>query len=198
MSRFTSVKVDAETHRLIGDLAHVLGRSRGVVVRDAVNAFAVWREALLDEGAVDREQRLALANARHHALLASGELEISAAEQADRSRIGVSRMSESTFRRLTVAERLELRRTELEAAFGELGARNPRLVDPRELGRDPTSTVLTVELDDPDRFALGALLIAALEHLDALVDIVATNARSSWFARLPSSAGDRPGTHPPG
>ncbi|WP_400996865.1 hypothetical protein [Agromyces sp. GXQ0307] len=185
MSRYTSVKVDAETHRLIGDLAHVLGRSRGMVVRDAVNAFAVWREALLDEGAVDREQRLALATARHHARVATGELESSAAELVDRSRNGVSRMSESTFRRLTVSERLELRRADLEGAFGELGARNPRLVDPRELGRDPTSTVLTIELDDPDRFPLGALLIAALEHLDALVDIVATNARRSWVSALP-------------
>jgi|GEM_PF-2826184 len=179
MSGLTTVKVDGETHRLIGDLAHLLGRTRGAVVRDAVNAFAVWRESLLDEGADERDQRLALAGARHHGRLAAGELELSEEERTERSRIGARRMSEATFLRLTVAERLEARRTELEAAFGDLGARNPRLVDPREHGRDPASTVLLVDLDDPERFPIGVLLLTALEHLDEIVDIVATNGRRS-------------------
>ena len=76
----TTVKVDAETHRLIGDLAHLLERTRGEVVRDAVNAFAVWRETLLDHGADESAQRVALANARHQARLASGDLATSDAE----------------------------------------------------------------------------------------------------------------------
>ncbi|GAA1058464.1 hypothetical protein GCM10017608_26210 [Agromyces luteolus] len=180
MSGLTTVKVDAETHRLIGDLAHLLGRTRGQVVRDAVNAFAVWRERRLDEGAEERDQRLALAGARHVGRLAAGELELSTAERAERSRIGASRISEATFQRLKIAERLELRRTDLETAFGELGARNPRLVDPREHGRDPASTVLLVDLDDPSRFPMGVLLLTALEHLDEIVDVVATNGRRSW------------------
>lgn len=77
----TTVKVDAETHRLIGDLAHLLERTRGEVVRDAVNAFAVWRETLLDHGADESAQRVALANARHQARLASGDLATSDAER---------------------------------------------------------------------------------------------------------------------
>lgn len=107
--RLTTVKADAETHRLIGDLAHLLGRTRKDLVRDAVNAFAAWREAVLDHGAEASSERLALANARHTARLASGELMTSAPERSQRSRVGASRISEAAFLRLIAHERLELR-----------------------------------------------------------------------------------------
>ena len=92
--RLTTVKVDGETHRLIGDLAHLPGRSRKDVVRDAVLAFAAWRERLLDEGLVEATHRLALAGVRHEMRAAVGELAIRGAERVERSRIGVARTSE--------------------------------------------------------------------------------------------------------
>jgi predicted transcriptional regulator len=172
----TTVKIDAETHRLIGDLAHLLGRTRGEVVRDAVNAFAVWREAVLDDGAEASSGRRALASARHLGRLASGDLATSAAERAERSRIGVARVSEAMLLRLTIHERVEVRRAELEDAFGELGARNPRLADPRDHGREHGSIVILVDLDDPSRFPFGELVSVALEILSEIVYIAATNA----------------------
>jgi hypothetical protein len=173
--RLTTVKVDAETHRLIGDLAHLLGRTRKEVVRDAVNAFAVWREAVLDDGAEASIDRLALAGARHLGRLASGDLATSTAERAERSPTGATRISDATFLRLTVLERFELRRAQLERAFGELGARNPRLVDPHGYGRSRSSTVILVDLDDPARFAFGELVMAALEIISEIVTIEASN-----------------------
>lgn len=174
--RLTTVKVDRETHRLIGDLAHLLGRTRKDVVRDAVNAFATWRESVLDQGAEASSERLALANARHGGRLASGDLATTAAERAERSRTGAAQVSEAAFRRLTAHERLELRRPELERAFAELGARNPRLVDPREHSRDPASSVILVDLDDPERFPVFELVTLALEIITELAHVVASNA----------------------
>lgn len=174
--RLTTVKVDVETHRLIGDLAHLLGRTRKDVVRDAVNAFAAWREAVLDHGAEASSERLALANARHTARLASGELMTSAAERSERSRVGASRISEAAFLRLTAHERLELRRPELERAFAELGARNPRFVDPRDHDRDPATSVIMVDLDDPEQFRVFELVTLALEIIAELAHVVASNA----------------------
>jgi hypothetical protein len=173
----TTVKVDAETHRLIGDLAHLLGRTRGEVVRDAVNAFAVWREGLLDDGADAAALRVALASARHHARLVSGELATADAERADRSRVGTTRLSLETFGRLTTHERFEVRRIELEHAFAALGARNPRLVGAREHGHRPGTVVIAVDLDDPARFAYGELLAIGTEILWEIVDVVASNGR---------------------
>jgi hypothetical protein len=174
--RLTTVKVDLETHRLIADLAHLLGRTRKDVVRDAVNAFAVWREAVLDNGAEASSDRLAIANARHTGRVASGDLATSVAERAERSRIGAARISEAAFLRLTAHERLELRRGELEQAFAGLGARNPRFVDPREHGHDPTASVILVDLDDPERFPVFELVTLALEIIAELAHVVASNA----------------------
>lgn len=174
--RAATIKVDPETHRLIGDLAHLLGRTRKEIVRDAVNAFAAWREAALDHGAEASSDRLALANARHTGRLASGDLTTSSAERAERSPIGAARISEAAFRRLSAHERLEVRRPELERVFAELGARNPRLVDPREHDRDPASTVILVDLDDPERFPMFELITAALEVIAELTHVVASNA----------------------
>lgn len=173
----TTVKVDAETHRLMGDLAHLLERTRGQVVRDAVNAFAVWRAALLDHGADETAQRVALANARHQARLASGDLATSDAERAERSRAGTVLISPHTLGRLTLHERVELRRADLDRVFGAMGARNPRLVDPRDHGHAPDSVVILVDLDDPARFPYGELIAEATEILGQIVDIAASNAR---------------------
>ncbi|MGR2752780.1 hypothetical protein [Agromyces arachidis] len=178
----TTVKVDEETHRLIGDLAHLLGRSRREVVRDAVNAFATWREAALDEGAAAASDRIALANARHLGRVTAGDLATSAAERAERSRIGAGRVSESTYHLLSVHERLEVRRPELERAFGERGARNPRLVDPRAFGHEKGSTVILVDLDDPDRSPVFELVTVALEILGEFAHVVASNAPYPSFA----------------
>lgn len=183
--RLTTVKVDPETHRLIGDLAHLLGRTRKDIVRDAVNAFAVWREAVLDRGAEASSERLALANARHTGRLASGDLAASASERAERSRTGAPVVSDAMFLRLTIHERVEIRRSELEHAFAELGARNPRLADPRDHGREPGSIVILVDLDDPSRFPFGELVTVALEILSEIVYVAATNAPSpSLLARV--------------
>jgi hypothetical protein len=172
----TTVKVDAETHRLIGDLAHLLGRTRGEVVRDAVNAFAVWRETLLGDGADQSAQRVALAAARHRSQAASGDLAIADAERAERSPAGTVRLSPDMFRRLTPPERLETRRSELGRALAALGARNPRLVEPREHGYRPDSILVLVDLDDPSQFAYGELIAVASEILEEIVDIAASNA----------------------
>ena len=176
MSGQTSVKIDQETHRLIGDLAHLLGRSRGAVVRDAVNAFAVWREDLLEQGAADRDERVALAEARHAGRLADGDLATSAAERAERTRIGAARLSPAAFLRLTIHERFHLRRGDLEREFGDLGARNPRLADPRDFGRSSGETVILVDLDDRTDFRAHELEFIALRAIDELVHVEASNA----------------------
>ena len=71
-------------------ISHLLGRSRKDVVRDAVHAFAAWRERLLDEGLDEATHRLALAGTRHEMRAAAGEVAIRGAGRVERSRIGVA------------------------------------------------------------------------------------------------------------
>jgi len=156
--RLSTVKVDGDTHRLIGDLAHLLGRSRKEVVRDAVHAFASWRERLLDEGLDEASHRLAVAATRHETRTETGELDVRAAERLDRSRIGAARMSPRVEAALSPSELLEHRRAEVEAVFAPLGARNPRLaIDPRRYGHLSEHRVIVVDLDDPSRFEQSRL-----------------------------------------
>lgn len=164
--RLTTVKVDGETHRLIGDLAHLLGRSRKDVVRDAVHAFAAWRERLLDEGLDEATHRLALAGTRHEMRAAAGELAIRGAGRVERSRIGVARTSERVQAALSPTELLERLRPEVEAAFDELGARNARFAtDPRRYGHLAEHRVIVVDLEDPRRFEQGRLQAAVFTVL---------------------------------
>lgn len=160
--RLTTVKVDRETHRLIGDLAHLLGRSRKDVVRDAVLAFAAWRERLLDDGIDETVHRVALAATRHERRAAAGELESTAEERVERSRIGAARMSRRVEAALSPAELLEHHRPEIEAAFAELGAVNPRYAtNPRRYGYLAEHDVIVVDLVDPARFEQSRLSTTA-------------------------------------
>jgi hypothetical protein len=162
----TTVKVDGETHRLIGDLAHLMGRSRKDVVRDAVHAFAAWRERLLEEGLDEATHRLALAGTRHELRAAAGDLAIRTAERVERSRIGAARMSERVEAALSPTELLEHHRPEVEAEFAEHGARNPRFAtDPRRYGYLAEHRVIVVDLDDPRRFEQSRLQAAAFAVL---------------------------------
>lgn len=164
--RLTTVKVDRDTHRLIGDLAHLLGRSRKDVVRDAVHAFAAWRERLLDDGLDESSHRLALASTTHELRQAAGEYDTIPAERVERSRIGPARMSPRVKAALSPQELLEHHRPEVEAAFAELGARNPRFAtDPRRYGHLAEHRVIVVDLDDPRRFEQGRLAAAAFTVL---------------------------------
>ena len=162
--RVTTVKVDRETHRLIGDLAHVLGRSRKDIVRDAVHAFASWRDRLLDEGLDETVHRVALAGEKHDLRAASGALDSTTAERVERSRIGAARMSPRVEAALSPAELLEHHRPAIEAAFADLGARAPRFaIDPRRYGHLAEHRVIVVDLVDPARFEQSRLRVAALE-----------------------------------
>ena len=98
-SRVSSVKVDADTLRVIGDLAHVLGRTRKDVVRDAVHAFAAWRERSLEAGVDATVARLVTAGAHHRAT--ATDPGIIGAQLGASSRLGVARMSEAVFDRCT-------------------------------------------------------------------------------------------------
>ena len=160
--RLTTVKVDRETHRLIGDLAHLLGRSRKDVVRDAVLAFAAWREQLLDDGMDETVHRVALAATRHDLRAAAGQLDSTPAERVERSRIGAARMPRRVEAALSPAELLEHHRPAIEAAFAELGAVNPRYAtDPRRFGHLAEHHVIVVDLVDPGRFEQSRLGVAA-------------------------------------
>ena len=162
--RVTTVKVDGETHRLIGDLAHLLGRSRKEVVRDAVRAFAAWRERLLDDGLDATVHRVAEASEKHELRAASGDLGSTPAERVGRSRIGVARMSASVEAALSPAELLEHHRPAIETAFARLGARAPRFaIDPRRYGHLAEHRVIIVDLVDPARFEQSRLRAAAFE-----------------------------------
>ena len=95
----STVKVDADTLRVIGDLAHVLGRTRKDVVRDAVHAFAAWRERSLEAGVDATVARLVTAGAHHRAT--ATDPGIIGAQLGASSRLGVARMSEAVFDRCT-------------------------------------------------------------------------------------------------
>ncbi|GAA2035526.1 hypothetical protein GCM10009819_20000 [Agromyces tropicus] len=172
MTELTTVKVDRDTHRLVGDLAHLLGRSRRAVVRDAVNAFAAWREALLEDGLDGSAQRIVVAGARH-AARAAGATHPDGPLAGSRHRIGAARDSEAVDERLTMPERFERHHAAIERDFAELGARHPRLVDPRRVGHPAESVVIAVDFVDPDRPTRGRLVLAALERLGVAPIIVA-------------------------
>ena len=133
-------------------------------------------KAALSQARVVEDLRVALAAARHRSQAASGDLAIADAERAERSPAGTVRLSPAMFRRLTPPERLETRRSELGRALAALGARNPRLVEPREHGYRPDSILVLVDLDDPSQFAYGELIAVASEILEEIVDIAASNA----------------------
>ncbi|MFE5670747.1 hypothetical protein ACFQ58_03960 [Agromyces sp. NPDC056523] len=167
----TTVKVDRETHRLIGDLAHLLGRSRKDVVRDAVLAFASWRERLLDDGLDETVHRVAVASEKHELRAAAGGLDSTPAERVERTRIGAARMSPRVEAALSPAELLEHHRPAIEAAFAALGVRAPRFaIDPGRYGHLAEHRVMVVDLVDPARFEQSRLRAAAF-------DIMAL----SWF-----------------
>ncbi|RNB51543.1 hypothetical protein EDM22_03670 [Agromyces tardus] len=168
-----AVRVDADTYRLIGDLAHLTGRTRKDVVRDAVRALASLREVALDDGLDRAADRLALAGARHRGLEpvatrdpGSGATAPHTAGPARaRGRIGAARETPMVMARMSPAERLEAGREALERAIAEVGARRPRIVDSAAHGYLPEHTVIGVELDDPAAgwqvFAhLGAVALA--------------------------------------
>ncbi|GGI46219.1 putative transcriptional regulator [Agromyces flavus] len=160
----TTVKVDRETHRLIGDLAHLLGRSRKDVVRDAVLAFAAWRERMLDDGLDAAVHRIAAASQKHEMRAAAGGLDVTSAERVERSRIGAARMSPRVEAALSPAELLEHHRPEIEAAFERLGASEPRFaIDPRRYGHLAEHRVIVVDLVDPARFEKTRLQAAAFD-----------------------------------
>ncbi|MBM7506107.1 hypothetical protein ACFPER_03240 [Agromyces aurantiacus] len=125
-----------------------------------------WRERLLDEGLDESAQRLALASTRHELRRRAGEHATTPAERVERSRIGAARMSPRVEAALSPAELLEHHRDEVEAAFSEYGARNPRFaVDPRRYGHLAEHRVIVVDLDPGRRLDQGRLQAAAFTVL---------------------------------
>ena len=170
-ARVSTVKVDADTLRVIGDLAHVLGRTRKDVVRDAVHAFAAWRERSLENGLDATATRLATAGERHRMTAAKGPTATeTGAHQL--GRLGIARMSEAVFEALSPSERLEARRAELEQEYAALGASHPRFVDPRPHGYNRDHLVIGVDLDDGAPFREIALTMAARLLLELHVWVV--------------------------
>jgi predicted transcriptional regulator len=173
MAMSNAVKVDAETHRLIGDLAHVLGRTRKDVLRNAVHVFASLSEASLDAGLDGAAERLALAGIRgaagHDATFRATPVTPDAASadgrndheppgaeierdamQDGRSRLAAARVSAEVFAAMSPKERFEARRAEIERTFADRGAHRPRFVDPTAYGYlpEPEHHVIAVDLDE--------------------------------------------------
>ncbi|MGX5697010.1 CopG family ribbon-helix-helix protein [Agromyces soli] len=161
-----TVKVDRDTHRLIGDLAHLTGRTRKAVVRDAMQAYAAWRERQLDEGVEAAASRVAIASVGHSARLVSGELGTVEAERIERSRIGAAKMSPRVRAQMSSGELFELQRDAVTAAFVRLGARPLRMADdPMDYGYPPGDDVIVVEMDRGARFDQLRLAAAAFNVL---------------------------------
>lgn len=172
-SMLRTVKVDRDTHRLIGDLAHVLGRTRGAVVRDAIHSYASWRERRLDEGLDAAAARIAGGGAEHEQKVASGALDPVEDERVERSRIGAAKTSPRVLARMSPAERLELHRAELDAAFAPYGARVKHMAsDARDYGYPPGANVIVVELDEGPRFEQLSLAGAAFTVLAVVCAVV--------------------------
>lgn len=161
-----TVKVDRDTHRLIGDLAHLTGRTRRAVVRDAMQAYAAWRERQLDQGIESTASRVAVASVGHSTRLASGELGPVEAEWIERSRIGAAKLSPRVRAQMSSAELFELQRDEVAVAFARLGARPLRMAeDPMDYGYPPGEDVIVVEMDRGARFDQANLAAAAFNVL---------------------------------
>jgi predicted transcriptional regulator len=171
-TRLSTVKVDPDTLRVIGDLAHVLGRTRKDVVRDAVHAFAALRQRSSESGLDATAVRLATAGEHHRRGTADPPAE-RAASAGETGRLEIARMSEAVFEALSPSERLEARRSELERSYAALGARDPRFVDPRPHGYLREHLVLGVDLDEAAPFREIELTMAARLLLDLHLWVVA-------------------------
>ena len=138
-----TVRVDGEVGLLIGDLAHALGRTRKLVLREAVLAFADLHAPTLTRGIESSARRSsaasgALANARRIAEVGGDVLA------------------------LELRERVMVLRREIVAVVERFGAREVRLVGELAEGRRSLVVQLLVTSD---------LVGVAWRHLDATVEL---------------------------
>ncbi|BDZ55323.1 nucleotidyltransferase family protein [Agromyces marinus] len=146
MAPFTPIKIDPATDRLVGDAAHVLGRTKKDIVAAAIREFIETHQAELTAGVTATADRLASPSTEPlHAGLRP------------------------------LRARLNTQREELVSALEELGASNIRVFGSVARGDESaTSDIdLLVDLaDDVGLFGLGTMRSAAERILDAPVDIV--------------------------
>ena len=123
-----TVKIQAETGRLIADLAHFLGRTKKDVVRDAVRAFVDLHEHAILRGAAASTERAA-----------------SAAGSTEGARLlaaaGGDLMS------LPLRDRLTVLRSDLIAMLARHGGRKPCIIGDRWRDDDADLLELLVETD---------------------------------------------------
>ncbi|MBM7505916.1 nucleotidyltransferase family protein [Agromyces aurantiacus] len=146
MSTFTPIKIDPAIDQLVGDAAHLLGRTKKDIVAAAIREFIETHRAELSAGVNATADRLA----RPHA-------------EPRRTGIGPLRA------------RLNSNREELVAALAALGASNIRVFGSVARGDESASSDidLLVDLaDDVGLFGLGTMRSTAERILDAPVDIV--------------------------
>jgi hypothetical protein len=135
-----TVKIQAETGRMITDLAHFLGRTKKDVVRDAVRAFVDLHEHTILRGAAASTERAAAASGS-----TEGARLLAAA--------GGDLMS------LPLRDRLIVLRADLIALLADHGGRQPRIVGDRWRDDDADLLELLIETDltANDRHVLEAI-----------------------------------------
>jgi predicted transcriptional regulator len=138
-----TVRVDDEIGRLVGDLAHALGRTRKRVLRDAVLVFADLHAQTLARG-VEASSRRSSA--------ASGALE----DGRRLAEVGGDLLA------LDLRERVLVMRREIVAVVERFGASEVRLIGELAEGRASQVVELLVTSD---------LVGAAWRHLDATVEL---------------------------
>ena len=153
------IKVDAETDRLVSELAYFLGSTKKAVVREAVADFAAARG----------RGRSADSDRRHVA--------------DDTGATGDARAVlplHQRFDQLPLIERLSLRRSELIRAFADHGASNIRVLGPLAFGRHADEFELLAETD-PIR---GGEAAAELQMIAARLLCAPSTVVSSTALRL--------------
>ena len=156
------IKVDAETDRLVSELAYFLGSTKKAIVREAVADFAAARG----------RGRSADSDRRHVA--------------DDTGATGDAREARAVlplhqrFDQLPLIERLSLRRSELIRAFADHGASNIRVLGPLAFGRHADEFELLAETD-PIR---GGEAAAELQMIAARLLCAPSTVVSSTALRL--------------
>jgi hypothetical protein len=135
-----TVKIQAETGRMIADLAHFLGRTKKDVVRDAVRAFTDLREHAILRGAAASTERAASASGSTEGarLLAAAAGDLMA---------------------LPLRDRLTVLRPDLLALLARHGGRGPRIVGDRwrDDGADLLELLVETDLTANDWQVLEAI-----------------------------------------
>jgi hypothetical protein len=159
------IKVDAETDRLVSELAYFLGSTKKAVVREAVADFAAARG----------RARSADSDRRHVA----DDTSVTGDARDARDARAVLPLHQR-FDQLPLIERLSLRRSELIRAFADHGASNIRVLGPLAFGRHADEFELLAETD-PIR---GGEAAAELQMIAARLLCAPSTVVSSTALRL--------------